>query len=90
MSTRSSPESVPPILHRKGGGRSPEENPVSAAPLKHRSFLTVENIADDAQVSPRTVRRWIAKKELKVHRLGAAVRIHQNDWEDFLAKRREG
>jgi excisionase family DNA binding protein len=38
-------------------------------------FLTVSQVAENWQVSPRTVRRMIADGRLQVVRLGRAVRI---------------
>jgi excisionase family DNA binding protein len=38
-------------------------------------LLTVSQVAENWQVSPRTVRRMIADGRLKVVRLGRAVRI---------------
>ena len=40
-------------------------------------------------VSVRTVHRWIARRELAVHRLGGAVRISDSDLKVFLALHRE-
>jgi excisionase family DNA binding protein len=39
-------------------------------------LLTVNQLADFWQVSPRTIRRKIQKKQIPVIRIGRAVRIH--------------
>jgi excisionase family DNA binding protein len=39
-------------------------------------------------VSDRTVRRWIDDGELRSHHLGRLVRVSEEDWADFLARRR--
>jgi excisionase family DNA binding protein len=41
-------------------------------------------------VSTRTVRRWIARGELAVHRFGTSVRVSDDDLRAFLARHREG
>ena len=46
-----------------------------AASLSSR-LLTVADVAEILQVSPRTVRRIIAAERLPVIRLGRAVRVH--------------
>ncbi len=45
------------------------------APLPVR-LLTVDDVAEMWQVSPRTVRRMIAAGRIPVIRLGRAVRVH--------------
>jgi excisionase family DNA binding protein len=39
-------------------------------------LLTVDQLADRWQVSPRTIRRRIKSKKIKVIHIGRAVRIH--------------
>jgi excisionase family DNA binding protein len=46
--------------------------------------MTPQQVADCAQVSLRTVRRWIAEGELRVVRLGRSVRVHPNDFHSLL------
>ena len=58
----------------------------SGAPAK---FYTVAQVAEMLAVSVRTVHRWIARRELAVHRLGGAVRISDSDLKVFLALHRE-
>jgi excisionase family DNA binding protein len=53
-------------------------------------FFTIKQIADQLGVSERTVSRWIASRELKSHKFGAAVRISEDDFRAFVASQREG
>lgn len=43
---------------------------------KRKEFLTVQDLAERWQISPRQIRRYIEVGELKVARFGSAVRIH--------------
>lgn len=52
-------------------------------------FFTVGDIAQQLNVSPRTVHRWIADRQLIVHRIGRSVRVSQADLKAFLAVRRD-
>jgi excisionase family DNA binding protein len=54
-----------------------------------QKFLTIQQVAELLVVSPRTVQRWIARGELRAHRIGALVRIATDDLKAFLAIRRE-
>jgi|tagenome__1003787_1003787.scaffolds.fasta_scaffold20794818_1 excisionase family DNA binding protein len=64
--------------------------PASASLQRSKSLLTVEEVADRCSVSVRTVRRWIASRDLPVHRLGARnVRISEHDLAAFLSTHRE-
>jgi excisionase family DNA binding protein len=54
---------------RQNRNRSGEHSPVADR------LLTVDQVAENWQVSPRTVRRMIADGRLPVARLGRAVRI---------------
>jgi excisionase family DNA binding protein len=51
-------------------------------------FHTVEQVAEDLNVSPRTVRRWIRSKALVAHRFGASVRIAESERKAFIARHR--
>jgi excisionase family DNA binding protein len=51
-------------------------------------FFTVRAIAEQLDISSRTVHRWIKKNELAVHRLGGSVRISEVDLKQFLVARR--
>ena len=52
------------------------------------SLLDVAEIARRCQISQRQVRRWIARGELPVIRLGRIVRVMELDLEHFLLCRR--
>jgi len=47
-------------------------------------FYTVAQIADLLEVSTRSVRRWIAKGDLRAHRFGRQVRISETDLRLFV------
>jgi excisionase family DNA binding protein len=51
---------------------------------------TINAVAEALDVSPRTVRRWIANGELIVTRVRGVVRIADNDLRAFLAVHRNG
>ena len=53
---------------------------------------TLYSVAETARllkVNPRTVRRWIEKGDLTIHRLGRQIRITDSDLVTFLRQRRE-
>jgi excisionase family DNA binding protein len=52
-------------------------------------FFTVGDIALQLNVSPRTVHRWIADRQLVVHRIGRSVRVAETDLKTFLAIHRD-
>ena len=56
----------------------------------HEAMLTIDEVAERAQCSPRTVARWIAAGLLPVHRLGRLVRIKPEDLRAFEARCRTG
>lgn len=51
-------------------------------------LLTVDDTAERLNVCTKTVRRWIARNELPVHRLGRGVRVAEDDLTVFLSKHR--
>jgi excisionase family DNA binding protein len=53
-------------------------------------YYAIDAVAEALDVSPRTVRRWIAKGYLVVHRVDGVVRIADGDLGAFLALHREG
>jgi excisionase family DNA binding protein len=67
---------MPAPDQRRGGGGLPR-------------FYTIKTVADALEVSPRTVRRWIATGELNVYRVNGVVRIAEADLRAFLALHRE-
>jgi excisionase family DNA binding protein len=73
-----------PPKNRKAGSierNSAETTQVDAAMAKtsHNSelkaLLTIKQVADLENVSPRTVRRWIKTGELAVYRTGGIIRV---------------
>ena len=56
---------------------------------KYRAFWTIQSLAEDWEVSERTVHRWIDAGDLIVHRFGRSVRIADNDRRAFLAAHRD-
>jgi excisionase family DNA binding protein len=53
-------------------------------------FVTVRAVAEQLDISSRTVHRWIKNNELAVHRVGRSVRISEVDLKHYLAARRYG
>jgi excisionase family DNA binding protein len=53
-------------------------------------FFTVRAVAEQLDISSRTVHRWIKNSELAVHRVGGSVRISEVDLKQYLAARRYG
>ncbi len=52
-------------------------------------FFTIDDIAVQFNVSPRTVHRWVAERKLVVHRIGRSVRVSEADLKMFLAAHRD-
>jgi len=52
-------------------------------------FFTVGGIASQLNVSSRTVHRWIANRQLVVHRIGRSLRVSEADLKTFLAVHRD-
>ena len=52
-------------------------------------FFTIDEVAEELAVSPRTVHRWIAGGKLVVHRVGRSVRISGADYKAFIAVHRD-
>jgi excisionase family DNA binding protein len=48
-------------------------------------MLTVYDVAERLQVSPRTVFRLLADGRLKAHRIRRSVRVAEEDFQDFLS-----
>ena len=53
------------------------------------AFYSVTETAKLLKVSPRTVRRWIEKGDLTIHRLGRQIRITDTDLVTFIRQRRD-
>lgn len=52
-------------------------------------FVTVAEAAARLRVCPRSIHRWIASKDLRVHRLGRRIRIAEADLQAFLTARKQ-
>ncbi len=51
-------------------------------------FLPIQQVAKDLNVSEKTVRRWITRRELVAYKLGEQWRVDTKDLEIFLKLRR--
>ena len=51
-------------------------------------LLTVSEVAEELAIHPKTVRRLVARGELAVVKIGAAVRIHPADVDAFVDEHR--
>ena len=69
-----------------GGSRANRDRGRSAQSLR---FYTIADVAEMLDLSVRTVRRAVARGDLAVHRIGAAVRIAEADLKVFLALHRQ-
>jgi excisionase family DNA binding protein len=49
-------------------------------------FLTVQEVALYTRLSPRHIRRLIARGELRVTRMGRAIRVHRRDLDSYLGQ----
>ena len=63
--------------------------PSKPKPGEPMKFFTVADVAEIVEVATRTVRRWIKRGELPVHRFGTAVRIAESDLRAFIARHRD-
>jgi excisionase family DNA binding protein len=52
-------------------------------------FHAIKTVAAALAVSPRSIRRWVAKGDLVVHRMDGVVRIAERDLRAFLDLHRE-
>ncbi len=63
--------------------------PKGASTIRPRDvLLKISEVARRLDVSDKTVRRWIERGELPVHKLGHSIRISEADLSAFLAQRR--
>ncbi len=53
------------------------------------NLLTIEQVANQLQVSTKTIHRWIKAGDLVAHRLGHQWRISEPDLQTFIRMRRE-
>lgn len=61
---------------------------MAAQRTKLPTCLTVREAAEQLSVSDKSIRRWISAGALRHHRLGAAIRIAEEDLAAFFAARR--
>ncbi|HWI25960.1 MAG TPA: helix-turn-helix domain-containing protein [Stellaceae bacterium] len=66
----------------------PKPKGAAAGPALPR-LLSVESVAEVCGVSTKTVRRWLDRKLLPVHRLGRQLRIGEPDLAAFLMRSRQ-
>jgi excisionase family DNA binding protein len=53
-------------------------------------MLTVEDVARQLQLSPKTVRRMIGRDDLLAHRIGRQLRVAPADLRAFISRGRTG
>lgn len=51
-------------------------------------MLSVMDVAARLHVCTKTVRRWIERSELRVHRIGHQLRVSEEDMAAFVGKSR--
>ena len=56
---------------------------------RHRTFYTIEDVAECLEVSKRTVRRWIDSRLLVAHQFGRLRRVSDADLAAFLDENRD-
>ena len=56
---------------------------------KPTKLLTINDVAERLNISPRQARRLIKKRLLPHHRIGRSIRISQDDLERFVASTRK-
>jgi excisionase family DNA binding protein len=67
---------------------SPMTPTLSGARRLAARMLTVDQTAEQLQLSPKSVRRLIENNELVVHRIGRCIRVSEDDLQVFLNRRR--
>ncbi len=55
---------------------------------KHARMRTVDDVAEQLGVCPKSVRRWVANGALVAHRFGRILRITDDDLRTYLNKQR--
>jgi len=63
-------------------------NPTAAPRRGSTRLFTIPQVADEAQVSVKTIRRRINAGDLIAHRIGKSLRITEDDFRAFLNKNR--
>ena len=75
---------IPPPTARR---LDQDEIEMGSKPIR-AAFYTIADVATQLGLSTKTIRRWIARKELRVHHLGRQLRISAEDLAAFLGQRR--
>ena len=52
-------------------------------------FMTIDEVAERLSVTPRTLRNWVARGDLPIHRFGGAIRVSATDLEEFVHNSRD-
>ncbi len=63
--------------------------PPSSRTLFLTPLMTIPDVAEQLQVSEKTIRRWITSGDLIAHRIGRQLRISESDLQAFIRVRRE-
>jgi len=58
--------------------------------MSQGDMLTVEEVAKELRVDPKTVRRWIQRGELIAIDVGREYRIRRTDLDNFILRRQTG
>jgi excisionase family DNA binding protein len=61
---------------------------MTSTPATSQRFFSPDLVAEKLSLSTKTIRRWIDRGELHVHRFGRQIRISEDDLAAFLARHR--
>jgi excisionase family DNA binding protein len=53
------------------------------------TYLTVLDVAEAVQLSPKTIYRYVAKKEIPFHKINSAVRFRPAEIEKWISDRKQ-
>jgi excisionase family DNA binding protein len=77
---------------RQGGPAKADRSGSRAGPSTRASrrgrLLPLQDVAEQIQVSIKTVRRWIERGLLPAHRLGRVLRVSEEDLDAFISRHR--
>lgn len=83
------PPAADPPPHEEKPPARPAKKRKPRADVATRPFLTIPEVADLLGVDPATVYRLIGEGAIASHRIGRQIRILKEDFEAYLASRRE-